>query len=189
MKIKKENRDEILKLIDKINKKSNLNIAKGSDVILTLFLNDYYKDNKLSEKSEAGLIKEVSKIDNSIDCKAVLNILYEEGILLKAVCKDINNHYINKYALSYIYRNYKKRGCMKDILIIALTILIIYFIQTTINNENRIVKLEEAIIELHFKIGNIKRAEFRKAFWNETITNYKTKYITIYKTNYINEVE
>lgn len=76
---------------------------------------------------------------------------------------------------------------MKDILIIALTILIIYFIQTTINNEYRIVKLEEAIIELHFRIGNIKRAEFRKAFWSETITNYKTKYITIYKTNYINE--
>lgn len=73
---------------------------------------------------------------------------------------------------------------MKDILIIALTILIIYFIQTTINNENRIVKLEEAIIELHFKIVDINRAEFRKAFWSETITNYKTKYITIYKTNY-----
>ena len=75
---------------------------------------------------------------------------------------------------------------MKDILIIALTILIIYFIQTTINNENRIVKLEEAIIELHFKIGDIRRAEFRKAFWNETITNYivKTNYIKIYKTNY-----
>lgn len=78
---------------------------------------------------------------------------------------------------------------MKDILIIALTILIIYFIQTTINNENRIVKLEEAIIELHFKIGDIRRAEFRKAFWSETITNYivKTNYKTIYKTNYINE--
>lgn len=107
MEIKKENRDrdrdKILKLIDKINKKSNLNIASGSNVILTLFLNDYYKDNRLSEKSEADLIKEVSKIDNSIDCKAVLNILYEEGILLKAVCKDINNHYINKYALSYVY--------------------------------------------------------------------------------------
>lgn len=75
---------------------------------------------------------------------------------------------------------------MKDILIIALTILIIYFIQTTINNENRICKLEEAIIELHFKIGDISRAEFRKAFWSETITNYKTNYIKIYKTN-INE--
>ena len=105
MKIKKENRDrdKILKLIDKINKKSNLNIAKGSNVILTLFLIDYYKDNRLSEKSEADLIKEVSKIDNSIDCKEVLKILYEEGILLKAVCKDINNHYIDKYALSYVY--------------------------------------------------------------------------------------
>ena len=75
---------------------------------------------------------------------------------------------------------------MKDILIIALAILIIYFIQTTINNENRIVKLEEAIIELHFKIGDIKRTEFRKAFWSETITNYivKTNYITITITNY-----
>lgn len=103
MKIKKENLDKILKLIDKINKKSNLSIVKGCDVILTLFLNDYYKDNRLSEKSESDLIKEVSKIDNSIDCKAVLNILYKEGILLKAVCKDINNHYIDKYALSYVY--------------------------------------------------------------------------------------
>lgn len=74
---------------------------------------------------------------------------------------------------------------MKDILIIALTILIIYFIQTTINNENRIVKLEEAIIELHFRIGDIRRAEFRKAFWSETITNYKTNYKTITITNYI----
>lgn len=101
--IKKENLDKTLKLIDKINKKSNLNIAKGSDVILTLFLLDYYKDNRLSEKSEADLIKEVSKIDNSIDCKEVLKILYEKGILLKAVCKDINNNYIDKYALSYVY--------------------------------------------------------------------------------------
>lgn len=87
---------------------------------------------------------------------------------------------------------------MKDILIIALTILIIYFIQTTINNENSIVKLEEAIIELHFKIGDIKRAEFRKAFWSETITNYivKTNYAksgqtpkTITITNYITKEE
>lgn len=76
---------------------------------------------------------------------------------------------------------------MKDILIIALTILIIYFIQTTINNENRIIKLEQSIIELHFKIGDINRAEFQKTFWTETITNYKTNYIRIYKTNYINE--
>lgn len=85
---------------------------------------------------------------------------------------------------------------MKDILIIALTVLIIYFIQTTINNEYRIVKLEEAIIELHYRIADIKRAEFRKIFWSETITNYivKTNYaesgqtpIKIYKTNYINE--
>ena len=124
MKIKKENLDKILKLIDKINKKSNLNIAKrkGSDVILTLFLNDYYKDNRLSEKSESDLIKEVSKIDNSIDCKAVLNILYEEGILLKAVCKDINNHYIDKYALSYAYimalemnnENIKDSNCQSE---------------------------------------------------------------------------
>lgn len=75
---------------------------------------------------------------------------------------------------------------MKNILIIALTILIIYFIQTTINNENRIIKLEEAIIELHYRIADIKRAEFRKIFWSETITNYivKTNYIKIYKTNY-----
>lgn len=76
--------------------------GNGSDIILILFLNDYYKDI-LSEKSEADLIKEVSKIDNSIDCKAVLNILCEKGILLKAVCEDINNHYIDKYALSYVY--------------------------------------------------------------------------------------
>ena len=52
MKIKKENLDKILKLIDKINKKSNLNIAKGSDVILTLFLNDYYKDNPINFSDE-----------------------------------------------------------------------------------------------------------------------------------------
>lgn len=78
---------------------------------------------------------------------------------------------------------------MKNVLIIALTILIIYFIQTTINNENRIVKLEEAIIELHFRIGDIRRAEFSRAFWSETITNYivKTNYKTIYKTNYVKE--
>lgn len=78
---------------------------------------------------------------------------------------------------------------MKDILIIALTILIIYLFQEHSKTELKILKLEEAIIELHFKIGDISRAEFRKAFWNETITNYivKTNYITIYKTNYINE--
>lgn len=80
---------------------------------------------------------------------------------------------------------------MKNILIIALAILIIYFIQTTINNEYRIVKLEEAIIELHFKISDISRAEFRKAFWteSETITNFivKTNYKTIYKTNYMED--
>ena len=78
---------------------------------------------------------------------------------------------------------------MKDILIIALTILIISLFQEHSKTELKILKLEEAIIELHFKIGDIKRAEFRKVFWNETITNYivKTNYKTIYKTNYINE--
>ena len=75
---------------------------------------------------------------------------------------------------------------MKDILIIALTILIIYLFQEHSKTELKILKLEESIIELHFKIGDIRRAEFRKAFWNETITNYivKTNYIKIYKTNY-----
>lgn len=78
---------------------------------------------------------------------------------------------------------------MKDILIIALTILIIYLFQEHSKTELKILKLEEAIIELHFKISDISRAEFRSAFWSEAITNYivKTNYKTIYKTNYINE--
>ena len=61
---------------------------------------------------------------------------------------------------------------MKNVLIIALTILIIYLFQEHSKTELKILKLEESIIELHFKIGDIRRAEFRK---------------TIYKTNYINE--
>lgn len=75
---------------------------------------------------------------------------------------------------------------MKNVLIIALTVLIIYLFQEHSKTELKILKLEEAIIELHFKIGDISRAEFRKAFWSETITNYivKTNYKTIYKTNY-----
>ena len=76
---------------------------------------------------------------------------------------------------------------MKNVIIIALTVLIIYFIQTTINNEIRIVKLEEAIIELHFRINEIKRSEYRKMFWTDTIV--KTNYRTITITNYINETE
>ena len=75
---------------------------------------------------------------------------------------------------------------MKNVLIIALTVLIIYLFQEHSKTELKIIKLEEAIIELHFKIGDIKRTEFRKAFWSETITNYivKTNYITITITNY-----
>lgn len=67
---------------------------------------------------------------------------------------------------------------MKNVLIIVLTVLIIYLFQEHSKTELKILKLEEAIIELHFKIGDISRAEFRKAFWSETITNY------IVKTNY-----
>ena len=80
---------------------------------------------------------------------------------------------------------------MKDILIIALTVLIIYLFQEHSKTELKIIKLEEAIIELHFKISDIRRAEFRQAFWSETITNYivKTNYIKIYKTNYITKEE
>lgn len=76
---------------------------------------------------------------------------------------------------------------MKNVIIIALSVLILYFIQTTMNNEIRIVKLEEAITELHFRINEIKRQEYRKMFWTDAIviTNYKT--ITI--TNYITEEE
>lgn len=76
---------------------------------------------------------------------------------------------------------------MKNVLIIALAVLIIYLFQEHSKTELKILKLEEAIIELHFKIGDIRRAEFRKAFWSETITNYKTNYKTITITNYINE--
>ena len=76
---------------------------------------------------------------------------------------------------------------MKNVLIIVLTVLIIYLFQEHSKTGLEILKLEEAIIELHFKIGDIKRAEFRKAFWSETITNYivKTNYKTITITNYI----
>lgn len=87
---------------------------------------------------------------------------------------------------------------MKNVLIIVLTVLIIYLFQEHSKTELKILKLEEAIIELHFKIGDIRRAEFRKAFWSETITNYivKTNYAksgqtpkTITITNYITKEE
>lgn len=75
---------------------------------------------------------------------------------------------------------------MKNVLIIALAVLIIYLFQEHSKTKLKILKLEEAIIELHFRISDIRRAEFRSAFWSETITNYivKTNYIKIYKTNY-----
>ena len=58
---------------------------------------------------------------------------------------------------------------MKELLLIAITILIIYFIQTTINNENRIVKLEQEISELKYRINEIKITEYRKIFWYNQI--------------------
>lgn len=58
---------------------------------------------------------------------------------------------------------------MKELLLIAITILIIYFIQTTINNENRIVKLEQEIAELKYRINEIKITEYRKIFWYNQI--------------------
>ena len=83
------------------------------------------------------------------------------------------------------------KDILKNVLIITLSVLVIYLFQTTMNNELRIVKLEEAIIELHFRISDIKIREYRKMFWTDTvvITNYaesgqKPKTITI--TNFIN---
>lgn len=60
---------------------------------------------------------------------------------------------------------------MKELLLIAITILIIYFIQTTINNELRIVKLEQQITELQYRINEIKITEYRKIFWYNQIDN------------------
>lgn len=55
---------------------------------------------------------------------------------------------------------------MKYILTIILTVLIIYLFQTTINNENRIIKLEQKITELQYRINDIKIKEYKKIFWH-----------------------
>lgn len=76
---------------------------------------------------------------------------------------------------------------LKNVLIIALSVLVIYLFQEHSKNELKITKLEEAITELHFRINEIKRSEYRKMFWTDTIV--KTNYKTITITNYINEAE
>ena len=76
---------------------------------------------------------------------------------------------------------------LKNVLIIALSVLVIYLFQEHSKNELKITKLEEAIIELHFRISEFKRSEYSKMFWTDTIV--KTNYKTITITNYINETE
>lgn len=55
-------------------------------------------------KIKSFLISDDKKliIDTSL-IETVECIKGDNGILLKAVCEDINNHYIDKYALSYVY--------------------------------------------------------------------------------------
>lgn len=79
------------------------------------------------------------------------------------------------------------KDIIKNILIVAMSVLIIYLYKEYTKTDIRIIKLEEAIIELHFRINEIKRSEYRKMFWTDTIV--KTNYKTITITNYINEAE
>ncbi|WP_432631968.1 hypothetical protein [Brachyspira sp.] len=58
---------------------------------------------------------------------------------------------------------------MKYIISIILTVLIIYLFQTTINNENRIIKLEQKITELQYRINDIKIREYKNYFWDNKL--------------------
>ena len=65
---------------------------------------------------------------------------------------------------------------MKYIIAIMTTVLIIYLFQTTINNENRIIKLEQKITELQYRINDIKiddcppsAKEYKNYFWDNKL--------------------
>lgn len=96
---------EIERIINKINEKENLKMLECEhfyiNKILYIFLEDYLKTERLSEKTE----EEIHELIKYAYTSKMLNLLFERGILLKSNRKTFDGAIINIYCLSYAYIN------------------------------------------------------------------------------------